>query len=690
MTQIIGQIDNTPDDIEVSTSLEIRKFLAKLALTLSYTPDKTSSDENRNENKLIDNLEGFRLDIENLFFNELYIDREERKLIEQYIPSKRLILLPGLAGVGKTVLLLRLAQEYKKNNTGNFIYLDLKPLNIEAMNNSLVDDNKYLSNLTEELFHAIYYRLSEEYIHKSATLIQEWLVFRIKNDINYSNIKEKILDIALRPLESDQEWIEILTRINGQSLLPSIQPSLTSLLRFINSKYPNTVLCLDNVDRFPLSVQRAILEQCIHISNSVEISVIMAIRYANLQRVISTGALGDVIFEQTLNEIRSKDYGNPIGGQVDIIGKNISVEALIKKRIDFIVNHSKYDPTNDLKEKANADTAAIDKYIENFWDLFKSITSFAESEYLFNYSNHNIRELMLIYFRFINYLIFTNNPETNLYYASTNAHRSLTILRTSFYRWLVCNGQALPSPQNGLPNIFELEFPGIRQLSYKTLSCIYNMSKDYKTPIKIADIANMFAKIGISREVVFLAIKNLTRNQFRNPNIFIWLDSEEIELINDATNLNILPAGQYFLETLSISREYTFWNALITDTEINLTGEDKKGFDYSNTYDEKFKLTVVMNFILKVLLPELVTETRAIAQKIDTPSQLLMSRIDYYLRIFSIQDSFYETRLVRSILNTISHSNLNHEQERKFNEQYLSALNELQTIRKNFAKREKE
>ena len=88
--------------------LTLRKFLVAMLYVLTYAPDRESTGSFKNLREEFEKHFGYSANLEDAlernFYSHLYIDRIERAEIESLISAMRPVLVRGLPGVGKTVV----------------------------------------------------------------------------------------------------------------------------------------------------------------------------------------------------------------------------------------------------------------------------------------------------------------------------------------------------------------------------------------------------------------------------------------------------------------------------------------------------------------------------------------------------------------------------------------------------------
>ena len=598
MVRAINYLSELPDE-SLQSGLPLRKILVSILYALTYAPDREFSGSFRRFRKEFERYFGFAAKLEEAlekeFFNRLYVDRIEREKIEKMIPARRLILVHGLIGVGKTVVLKKIRKNL--NNSGNikFVYFDFKEI-------TELFEKVTSENFREKFRRVIYKKMYEDYVAKSKSFLKEWDIYKIRFDDGYSDFREWVLSFVQRPLETESEWQDIISEVPIRERYNnlSVQAQLKTILLFLKDKIA-FVLCFDNVDRYQIKFQREMLSVNVDISNEVQIPIILAIREPNLKLLISEG---DVVIINYLERLKAGDEKSLIIENMP----NASILALLENRIDFIKKQKSFSTLTDFFEQLERKHEfSFNDFNKRFWEIFHILSKTFIDQGVYRYCNYNIREILTLYFRMISKILL--NPEDK-YNISTLLIESKTIsktkLRTFFYKWLICSDCIIPKLEGGLINIYRHCVPNLRMLDLRILEFLYNWEiRNPGSGIHFDVMALKFRRFGVDQEVLKIHILELTKSQGLNELGFVWLDRLYNAPITDTTVIELMPAGQYFLEKISNSREYTFWNALTADLEKDIVG---KRFSINGTYQDSFKLDVVYKFAEQILFPALKNE----------------------------------------------------------------------------------
>ncbi|MBI5877766.1 MAG: ATP-binding protein [Chloroflexi bacterium] len=645
---------------------EMREFLVATLFVLSFAPDREPSggfERLRTDyERFFKSSAALEKALETEFFSSLYIERAERPEITKMIPSKRLILVRGLPGVGKTVILKRIKLDLDGQDF-RFFYFDFKAITEQMQNRAPVSFQQRFQDV-------IYSRIFDDYVSTSDSLVKGWTLFKIRHDIGYLQFREWVLEFEKHALSTDEDWEAALERPEVEAYFRStnVKPLLHTLLSFIKERV-TYLLCVDNVDRHPIPFQAEMLAQCLDITNSVQIPVILAIREPNLKRIVNYGVLGDVLLADYLDRLKAGDEPNvPINGMDDA-----SIQSLLSKRFQFLESHNQLESVSDFADRfeRNYNVSPRD-FKERFWGVFQALSkTFVEND-IYDYCNHNIREVLTHHFRLISRMLHATNDYFNVERLLQNDETSnLTDLRTYLFRWLIC-GDPLRKPKfgGGLTNIFDKGTPNLGMLDLRILEVLFNKDRIFQeNSVAIGDLESEFLRLGVRGAVLREHISALTKNEGNKELGFVWLDFALKELLKSDTHIELMPAGKYFVRSLSNSREYAFWSAISADLKDNVVSLPR--FTSFDTRSDIFKLEVVHRFIERTLIPGLEHEFEFVQKYLQTPKDWEASNWQYFLKLFSIEGHLYPYRLAASVQATITHSNLSKSDIHEFSMSYL-------------------
>jgi hypothetical protein len=245
-----------------------------------------------------------------------------------------------------------------------------------------------------------------------------------------------------------------------------------------------------------------------------------------------------------------------------------------------------------------------------------------------------------------------------------------TGLRTFLYKWLICNGEIVLKVDSAIPNIFEFEAP-LKQLNLRLLEYLYNWDRvSPNRPLTFQALLNDFSQFGLARSDLLEAIERLGKRGGFYELGYLWVNRRSAAITRDTT-LEILDAGRHFVRTLSTSREYVFWNAMLLDLEPPLCAN---WIPFSKVYDDEFKLELVYRFIQDTLLPSASSEIEFVNTKLRLKDWKGRAST-YFMNLFGVNGHLYLNRLVTSVIGTIDSSDLTEDLKRVQRQRYSALQN---------------
>ncbi len=608
------------------------------------------------------------------FFNNIYLERGERERVEGYIPTGRLTMVHGLPGVGKTVVLMKIRDNINSLENSKCSYFDFKSVGKDYYRSTR---NNFIYNFEE----AVYHYLKHQYIDQVEEKIKDWIHYKINYDYSYSSVKEYLLDIHQRPL-SDFEWLKYFEekRVRKKILKIEAKPKLHTLLKFLNSQF-DLVLIFDNVDLFSIEEQRQIMDDCLHLSNGSNVPIVISLRTPNLRRLSETSVNSDFVYLEKFREVGGKEekYAEFQVSELTRSNDNdevrdstirATIRELISLRLSFIKkNLSLIEFDGYLQELQNARGAKFikDSYVAKFWEIFDVVCdTFVQSDIL-QYCNYNIRKILILYYSFINKLLLNPDPFYSLNdLVSYDKSIDITQMRNYLYKWLLCFDEFFPSEEKAL-NIFFMGDDNISMLPIKILSYLYNHQNNNE--MKYEDMAKDFWRFGVDRAIFRKAIDMLSQyGEFE----YIWLDRKDGDS-KKISSITMMPAGRYFLNILSTSREYAFWMSLLTKMTKEERGKifGEEPIEYGYTFEDEYKLTVVYNFLKHITIPRLKNELDRNENSLYAP-EWRGSATGLFLKSFGVSGRLYQSRVIDSVIQTIKYANIDDETRRTIKDKYES------------------
>jgi hypothetical protein len=682
MSKAIHSVVNIPAG-SLPKDERLRVFLIAVLATVAYGPeherDERFDELKREYEGIIGDMAELESALETRFFTHLYVERVERIEIESVLPLKKFLLVHGLVGSGKSTILRKIDLNLEERGDFEFIYFDLAAA---AQEISPLPGTDFIDRLKNYLYDKIY----SDYVQESELSVL-WDIHTIRYDPNYSHIKRKVNSIMGRVIASDEDWQESYenSQIREMYNATKERPELVTLLGFLKRHY-SVALCFDNIDRFPVDPQQQIVTFCTDLNKNLDTTIILAIREPNLGRLRSEAVelrkscddLAELLFVNYLERLEAGQERDFAVGSMPWA----SVKALLNQRLQFIQSHRDLSVFSEFldeflrsraEERASFPRSATE-YEIRFWAIFDVVSDTFVDEDVYRLCNHSIREMLKTYFLFINALMLSAEKEYNLRRVFLDQSQiGITKLRNYFYRFILCNGKPLPDPSCNFPAILSDAESGLAMLDNNILQYCYNHEKRYPAKrLRFRQIRSDFERFGVDSELLEKRIVHLVRPHGIHEMGLLFLDGNEGFIIKDETPIELQPSGEYYLERLSTSREYLFWNALCADLEPPLF---RGQIDYSKTYSDAFKYRVIHRFIADYLVKLMEKELEHFNSNLFPPRQWPGSKIDYYRSHFAPGGRLYITNAIESVIGTITHSSLSTKEQKQFRRMYHS-LNE--------------
>jgi len=591
------------------------------------------------------------------FFSKLYVERDERAEIQFMMQADRPILVHGPIGAGKSVILQKIAQDWPTQEFRDFAYIDFKA----APRNVFQDDNDGSGVDTIDTY--ISRILEDRYALQPEGIARRWRAYKVREDLAYDELKTKILDSGkAKVTDSRDHWAAVLERPEVRKqlfLLGGMRPSIGTLLRFLKEER-QLVLCLDNVDNQSVRVQRDILSKAIAWSNEAQLPVVVAIRDSNLTRIHKEGMSGDIVLFDYVDAIvqGTSDDDVAIGALT-----GVTVKDLLEKRFLFLREIAGTETLRSFFcELSKTGAPNEEEYCERFWNVLAKIPESFFQENINQYSNYNIRSVLALCFNFVSSIVREAEKEYSLPQLLTDENRmQMTKLRTYYYKWLSMGGGRLLTAPSYMCRFLDpagrdgrLHFLELRILEYLRNRTILQRPAG----ILFREVKQDFYRLGVSEERLRDCLLHLGNPSGLGTHAFVHLDIDESDRgLSDNSAIVLLPAGSYFLRSLSLSREYAFWCAIYADLEL---GEHYSRISYEAIYNDDFKLATVYAFANQVLIPAVRDELGWYSshEHLRPPLDHVGGSRAYFDRLFSIGRRHYPCRLLLSVRNVIPHSNV--------------------------------
>ncbi len=257
-----------------------------------------------------------------MFFNSLYIERDEEKQLLEWRTTKWCSIVSGYLGSGKTTLLLKLYDTLKqKKETDLPFYIDFtqKFATLDEYDNSLIQEKNNGGNVSTENENnpvcTVIARHIIDQIKEDINFFRDYKIFKVKHALIYNDLYMNIMENE-NP-QNDNDWDNLLNSeayknrkiaIEAQSQVPPAE-NLELLLKFIKTKNPNRtiIIILDNLDRYSQYLQRQVYTKSLSLSRTEVVKLILAFRDTNLRSLRREGEQGDIYHIESLNTIYDSD-----------------------------------------------------------------------------------------------------------------------------------------------------------------------------------------------------------------------------------------------------------------------------------------------------------------------------------------------------------------------------------------------
>jgi hypothetical protein len=686
MPNAISRIQHIPSS-QLDKDNNLRIFLVAMLAVISYSPEYNDPDYDqfiKELGDLIGEMPELQRELEENFFSDIYVDRIERREIENMLSLKKFIIVHGLVGSGKSTIFRKIKAEMDQKGQFQFIYFDLAKI---AQHINAIDEIELIQNLEKHVFDYIY----KKYI-QATNLSKPWDIYVIRNDSHYRQILLKVNAVMNRTIESEEDWIEAYNNLKIRQMFINIheEPDLLTLLTFLKLHY-SYAICLDNIDRYSVDPQKKIMTFATDINKNLEIPVLLAIRETNLRRLrmetVEQRKGGDHLADIQIIEYLDKiEAGDEKEYPVNFMPRN-SIKALLTQRLHFFQSRKNLKVIDDFlseflrtySSEYSEIPSSRNEYELKFWDIFDNVSDTFVDEDVYKLCNHSIREMLKTYFLLINSLLLSTEKEYNLKKIFTDETSGrITKLRNYFYKFLITKGNFLPEPSCSLPPIFTPVQNPLTMLDYDILQYIYNFEKRFPDKrLRFEHIDTEFKRFGVDHELLVNRVEYLSKPHGVQDMGLIAIDGTTLFVEYSSMPIEILPSGKYFLEKLSVSREFVFWNALCTDLHPEITDEY---INYSDTHSDSFKYKIILKFLDDYLIPRTVAELNLFSEMPIAPKHWNGSHIDYFRSMFGHSGKFFITRVLESVIATINHTELNYYHQvlyrSKFNSLY-SKFNEI-------------
>lgn len=505
------------------------------------------------------------------FWEKLYVTRYTDQRLQDSIDTSRMTILQGLAGTGKTSLLLNLTGQLKEKFKKDGVERDVLYVNLHQKTNSEIKEleksysGSSICFLVYDALYKYYHGIKPNTPPKRNTDI--FYAYQLRYSEVYKEFFEVISNLENKNLMtcSDEELLEIVREGNYNQYYPSkpflksmITQRLIDLLIFIKLQAEKKnkdeiclpVLIIDNIDRLMVGIQRRVIDKCIN-PIGLHAKIYLAIRDNNYRNIeLSDGAMGyDHDCVELAKEKQSDKFINDfITNRIDLARSEnaIKVDAYVLDVVDKLNKQLQATPKKDN---------------ENFSSIVSRIGG---------WRNHSVRyiagDIAFLLGCSINKI---NGCSPKLF--EQTGFKNYRKLRTAVYRQMITgHREAYAHQSSGTPNIYQFdEESAYCPFPYFTLLYLCNKNRNFESGVTLGFVAEKMQALGLKKERVISLVNELagylgpSRNQEDNEMFgFLYVHNSSKRLSNesrDSTVIEIQPRGSFLLRWLATSSEYLYW-----------------------------------------------------------------------------------------------------------------------------------
>lgn len=607
---------------EAATSLQVA-----IGQTLRYSHDLADDEHGAVADKFEESLVNL---LRERFFKSLYVPQPAVGQILTALKVSGLSVVTGSVGCGKTTALMRVRDS-----------LGPRPSNEQISSSELTRDVIYCNlrdrsslfgrqgnesvTVCDELFEAVQVALFPALNTTAPPGVMEeelrgrWLEYRVLKLAEYRKLRNQIADIEhpgtlaeWREVIASDEYKEQFRKANADFLGGSAVHRLSTILNFMREELNHSVTFLvDNIDRYPVSSQREVLEKSTFI-RTFESSVRFALAYrdSNLARFHSDPAtqdrrdfpyqvirLADHLAPDETDYQRNDDFDRIVEARfkflIDVLsgtavtwatedGDSLHVDGeRVKAGLLFDANQLGFAEGSELVEAQKA--------------TFTGIRSLLATEFegsILAWHNGSIRSATSQLSEIVSSVQFGNSP---LFVAKGSA-QSKRQTRTVLWRHLIF-GQSSPPHRPDTPTLFRGDGISVlgKPVPFQRWHILRLLKAAPRGSMKLDELVEQFELLGIARGDVQSNIVELGRSRGYESGGLV-----ELEVSNGLSVVAATTAGRYFCNRLAHSVEYLFWQGMFED----IPGyEDREPIGTDLIRSDAFRLSVAIDFVNAIVMP---------------------------------------------------------------------------------------
>ncbi len=605
-------------DVDVEYDAALSRFIAAAHECLMYSQDV--SDSVRGGDSLFS--QSLRRRLVTAFYDLIFVDRPEIHEIARLLTLRRLLILVGDRGSGKTTILKKLELDLALVNESpeSATNVTLRYYDFKQYSGSLEAED----GAKETVCDIVYSDLYKHFLSGRHDDLWQWHVFLVRRCRKYRILRESIE--LYEKTDSNDDWRSALETERYRDVKQRIEqdnpPSATETLdlffRFLLEELgQHCVLIIDNIDQYKISIQDEVVTKAFELSaiDPPAVTPLVAVRTTSLDRLASEGGTE---IPYLLKKI------DPTRQMVELHTEPTLVATFMKRRLDFLasVEASELFQPGDLRTLAKAlglesGDAFIGAHAVAFDWLRREIAKVDVVSSVALWHNNSLRTTATHVFNLLNAHVTNRDPlfQYKDIIASTTVdsrsidHPGARSLRTVVYRRLVLGGRCPPEePETKLLFRDLQSATPSRHLFFPLLKILQYLENRPGGRVEYSQLVADFDSLGVSHRSLFDDLLSLLSRRGFDISGLIYIDKDPKRVsmnMPSNTMIEIVPAGRFMIDPLSTSCEYLFWCAIYADVDEPLFKKmfGKPKIELKDIYSDEFRLRTATTFLVDGILP---------------------------------------------------------------------------------------
>lgn len=596
------------------------------------------------------------VDLRAAFFSDIFVDRDEIDDVKGLMKLGRLVVVRGARGCGKSTGLLRIFNEFPSGVNQRIFLIDFR---IEANDPSIeeeeergedVDDGKERETVCDIIYRRIFDAILGKAVESD---LDRWRTYLILNSQAFFEFRQFVVTNVSPAPKTEVQWLGEFLNPAHKDRAGAATDAFSSekgtsrlyfLLRFLLDamKIECTIL-IDNIDRLSLRLQQAVVNRAMDLASVV--NPVVAVRNSNYHRLNITGC-GDLTFivkafrddlprttsghpnpEGSASDTIS-DLGNAEGEDTDLSADAYLLERFMTRRMRFARQaYQGLAETIQVPEDAfrslgyGSSRELVEEHLQVLRRMTTGLMHANTIAACLRWHNGSLRTSASHVFNLINKFVMNSDPFFS--FAEILSRRSgdstrrpnARQLRSLTYRHFLFSGARPTETKSFVCNVFASResCSGTRALYFLPLKILEFLSARAQVRCTWGLMARKFASFGVDKEVLFSGLDALAGVRGSVPDGLVYVDVDPAKRaleMDENVAVELVPAGEFFLDTLSCSCEFLFWAALHTDTDVHLLDdlvEVERGarprFCARDVRSDLFRAEVALRFLAEHILP---------------------------------------------------------------------------------------